>query len=781
MNNSYNVLDGNEGFKQFKVAGDGTDANPFVPIMRLEVTPDVTSVTGWSNPLSDENVASEKIIKETIDNQELTAVSFDSNTGVITFEKEKGDLSVNIAAGQNKFVQSATFDTNNGVLTFTYNDLTTTTVDLDGRYAITLDESIDNQGTTPVTMSTDIDVRVSDSTGWAFQDPTGATDILKIYRDGTTDRISADAFFMTFNNGSTAVWQKGLNIDVSNQGIQIGVDLGTIKTSGILKLNASQRIETNESLHINTDGQTIKIGDANGLIQTDGNLTLETINSNNMFLRSGSGLYFDDTNRLGSGRIVELNISSNQSDWSDSVTKYGSTTSLLAMINEAITNLGNHSVTELNDVTNAGSGEIITTVERNKLAGIQDGAEVNVNSDWNATTGDSEILNKPTDVTDLSTHSVTELSDITNAGSGEIIKVGERTKLTQITVNQPVNLDTMESDIAVNNAKISNATHTGEVTGAGFLTISSDVVDNQNLTNMATGTVKGRVSAGTGDPEDIDIDTDLKTALNLTNSDVGLANVQNVDQTNADNITSGTLASARYNDPTKSFIQDDGQSIETDVVKARDTSGFRIANQNDTANMIMNDNGSVVLYPNTGDIDFYVIGNISSVKDITSSGEVQSLTTGRNSYIARTIGADFVGTVLTEYIPKFANSILSNTTIYSYDNTLGEFTFLKSGIYKLCYSIIGQQVNYNKDVTWRVIVETGTTTFTNNWGEGYGITNQDAKAHLCNITNTAILQVNANQKLRLRVQIAKDDTSFGDTLTGVTIKANSIINIQYLG
>jgi hypothetical protein len=726
MNKSYNVLDGNDGFKQFKVAGDGTDANPFVPIMRLEVTPDVTSVTGWSNPLSDENVASEKIIKETIDNQELTAVSFDSNTGIITFEKEKGDLSVNIAAGLNKFVQSATFDTNNGVLTFTYNDLTTTTVDLDGRYAITLDESIDNQGATPATMSTDIDVRMSDNTGWAFQDPTGATDILKIYRDGSDNRIAADAFFMTFNNGSTAVWQKGLNVAVSAQGIQIGVDLGTIKTSGILKLNGSQRIETNESLHINTDGQTIKIGDSNGLIQTDGNLTLETINSNNMFLRSGSGLYFDDTNRLGSGRIVELNISSSQSDWSNSVTKYGSTTSLLAMINQAIIDLSSHSVTELSDVTSAGSGEIITALERNKLAGIADGAEVNVNADWNATTGDAEILNKPTDVTDLSTHSVTELSDITNAGSGEIIKVGERTKLTQITVNQPVNLDTMESDIAVNNTKISNATHTGEVTGAGFLTIANDVVDNQNLTNMATGTVKGRVSAGTGDPEDIDIDTDLKTALNLTNADVGLANVQNVDQTNADNITSGTLASARYNDPTQSFTQDAGQSI-------------------------------------------------------TSLDKIQSLTTGANSYIARTIGADFVGTVLTEYIPKFANTILSNTTIYSYDNTLGEFTVLKSGIYKLCYSIIGQQVNYNKDVTWRVIVETGTTTFTNNWGEGYGITSEDARAHLCNITNTAILQLNANQKLRLRLEIAKNDTTFGDTLTGVTIKANSIINIQFLG
>ena len=38
----------------------------------------------------------------------------------------------------------------------------------------------------------------------------------------------------------------------------------------------------------------------------------------------------------------------------------------------------------------------ITQDQTNKLAGIADGAEVNVPSDWNATTGDATILNKPT-------------------------------------------------------------------------------------------------------------------------------------------------------------------------------------------------------------------------------------------------------------------------------------------------------------------------------------------------------------------------------------------------
>lgn len=36
-----------------------------------------------------------------------------------------------------------------------------------------------------------------------------------------------------------------------------------------------------------------------------------------------------------------------------------------------------------------------TTTEKNKLAGIASGAEVNVNADWNASSGDAQILNKP--------------------------------------------------------------------------------------------------------------------------------------------------------------------------------------------------------------------------------------------------------------------------------------------------------------------------------------------------------------------------------------------------
>lgn len=53
-----------------------------------------------------------------------------------------------------------------------------------------------------------------------------------------------------------------------------------------------------------------------------------------------------------------------------------------------------------------------------KLDGIEEGAQVNVNADWAATTGDAKILNKPTDVTDLSAHVSSELSDGTDLVKG---------------------------------------------------------------------------------------------------------------------------------------------------------------------------------------------------------------------------------------------------------------------------------------------------------------------------------------------------------------------------
>jgi hypothetical protein len=64
------------------------------------------------------------------------------------------------------------------------------------------------------------------------------------------------------------------------------------------------------------------------------------------------------------------------------------------------------------------SEEDYTSAEKMKLAGIAEHAEVNVNADWNSSSGDSQILNKPTVVT----------------GKPEYTLIGSRTSSGQVTM-----------------------------------------------------------------------------------------------------------------------------------------------------------------------------------------------------------------------------------------------------------------------------------------------------------------------------------------------------------
>ncbi|MCQ2324782.1 MAG: hypothetical protein MJZ58_01135 [Paludibacteraceae bacterium] len=61
---------------------------------------------------------------------------------------------------------------------------------------------------------------------------------------------------------------------------------------------------------------------------------------------------------------------------------------------DAVVKKHEHSNKDILDATTAS----YTTAEQTKLTGIAEGAEVNVNADWTATSGDAQILNKPTTI-----------------------------------------------------------------------------------------------------------------------------------------------------------------------------------------------------------------------------------------------------------------------------------------------------------------------------------------------------------------------------------------------
>ena len=166
------------------------------------------------------------------------------------------------------------------------------------------------------------------------------------------------------------------------------------------------------------------------------------------------------------------------------------------------------------------STEDFTSTLLAKLNSIATGAQVNVQADYaqSNSNDDSFIQNKPSDVTDLSTHGAAELQDITSAGSGAIItsternrvdpthasfiglSSAERSKLTGIDVNTSTRVVTDGTDSITVPPADATATSTANVVAA--LTAGSNITISS-----------GGVIAAT--------DTDTNTTYDLTVHDSG--------------------------------------------------------------------------------------------------------------------------------------------------------------------------------------------------------------------------------------------------------------------
>jgi len=70
--------------------------------------------------------------------------------------------------------------------------------------------------------------------------------------------------------------------------------------------------------------------------------------------------------------------------------------------------------------------------------------------------------------------------------------------------------------IAENANNYTHPNHSGDITsvGDGATTIANDAVTNAKLANMAVNTIKGRITASTGDPEDLTA-TQVRTIINV--------------------------------------------------------------------------------------------------------------------------------------------------------------------------------------------------------------------------------------------------------------------------
>jgi hypothetical protein len=145
-------------------------------------------------------------------------------------------------------------------------------------------------------------------------------------------------------------------------------------------------------------------------------------------------------------------------------------------------------------VVAGGNSGLMTGSDKTKLNGIASGAQVNVQSDWNAGSGDAQILNKPTSMAPTSHGSahVTGGADVIPAvvagGNAGLMTGADKTKL---------------NGIATSANNYSHPNHSGDVTsvGDGAVTITSKAVTLAKMADIAQDRVLGRVSAGAGAPE----------------------------------------------------------------------------------------------------------------------------------------------------------------------------------------------------------------------------------------------------------------------------------------
>ena len=145
-------------------------------------------------------------------------------------------------------------------------------------------------------------------------------------------------------------------------------------------------------------------------------------------------------------------------------------------------------MTEFHITNNTGSPIIFTTLDDFSLAAAAT-KDMFALANGNFTVSDmldNEELQPLIDATDISIEdeNATAITDLFILSS---LLAGGNNKIGFITVTQAVDLDTIESDTATNNAKVTNATHTGEVTGSGALTVDPTAISNKASVTAASG------------------------------------------------------------------------------------------------------------------------------------------------------------------------------------------------------------------------------------------------------------------------------------------------------
>jgi len=324
-------------------------------------------------------------------------------------------------------------------------------------------------------------------------------------------------------NAINSVWSDATHATRTSRLVVTGVNSGT--TADLLTIEGNGQLRANSygaGTHTGTATKWLAVTSAGAMIEQDpptgttdltfsGTSSPVTLNSSSgadVTLTAGTGISLaatgTNTTITNSAPDQTVSLSGTGITVGGSYPSFTLTAADQSATNE-IQNLSYTAATRVLAIDGTGSTDatlpiatgtdagLMSSSDFTKLSGIATGAEVNVNADWNAVSGDAQILNKPT-------ISGSNTGDVTLSGTPDYITIS------------------------------------GQVITRGLVDLSTDVTGDlpfSNIAQVATGTVLYRKTGGTGDIETQTLAT-LKTDLGLTGTNSG-------DQTSIVGIT-GTKA-----------------------------------------------------------------------------------------------------------------------------------------------------------------------------------------------------------------------------------------------
>ena len=318
--------------------------------------------------------------------------------------------------------------------------------------------------------------------------------------------------------------------------------------------------------------------------------------------------------------------------------------------------------TKVDKVTGKGlSTNDYTDSEKNKLAGIASGAEVNVQSDWNATSGDAFIKNKPTIPAAVTESTVSGWGFTKNTGTVTGVKINGTTKEpssgvvdlgTVITTHQDVSGKVDKTTTVNGHALSDNVSVTKSDVGLGnvgnFKAVST--VASQGLSDTEKSNARSNIGAGTssfsGSYNDL---TNKPTIPSVGNAEVEIQK----NGTKVGSFTtnqSGSKVAVNITVPT-------GTAANKDVPTSGNAS---------TSQVVMGNDSRLTDSRNANDV--YSWAKASSKPTYTAS-EVGAIPTSAKGAASGVATLDSAGKVPSSQLPSYVDDVLEYDTKSAFPTT----------------------------------------------------------------------------------------------------------------